>query len=419
MFRREVIDAKQREWLTPIQLAMPISYRVLGACSLLASLLLIAILIFGSYTRHESAHGVLVPAAGLLSTRATSNGTVTRVLVGEGDLVLQDQPLLELSTDLDSVSLGKTRASIGDELRMQQVRLDADLANHAQLVEQRSSGLVSRLGILRGQLAQIDDQIRIQVVQARSARELLEKLRPLGTKGVVSGVQIEQQRATALSAEGELASLKRQRFASEQEISAQNDQLRQLPLTSAAEESDIRRKRAEIDQALTQNESQRAIVFRASQTGTIANLAVKSGDSIVSGTRLLSIVPNGSLLQAELWLPSRAIGFLNSGDRVTLRYEAFPYQKFGLHYGVVTDVSRSAIAPTELEVLSGKKAEESAYRVLVRLDRQAIIAYGKTEPLKPGMALTGDVLLDRRSLIEWLFEPLLGLKQAMGTNLHG
>ena len=115
-------------------------------------------------------------------------------------------------------------------------------------------------------------------------------------------------------------------------------------------------------------------------------------------------------------MPSSAIGFVSAGDRVVLRYQAYPYQKFGQQYGKVTQVSRSALSPAEAASLLGQNITTPLYRVLVRLDHQTIDAYGKAEALKPGMALNADILLDRRSLWQWVFEPLYGLRQQLAAN---
>jgi membrane fusion protein len=94
-----------------------------------------------------------------------------------------------------------------------------------------------------------------------------------------------------------------------------------------------------------------------------------------------------------------------------MRYQAFAYQKFGQQYGHITDISRSALSPGELAVLVGQSSRqaEPMYRVRVKLDSQNVLAYGKQQPVKPGMALNADILMDRRRLIEWVFEPLYGM----------
>ena len=119
-------------------------------------------------------------------------------------------------------------------------------------------------------------------------------------------------------------------------------------------------------------------------------------------------------------LPSRAIGFIEPGSRVVLRYQAFPYEKFGQQYGRVDDVSRSALSPADVASLVGQQAREPLYRVQVALDRQTVPAYGKAEPLKPGMALEADILMERRRLIEWMFEPLYGIGHRLADDTgHG
>ena len=54
-------------------------------------------------------------------------------------------------------------------------------------------------------------------------------------------------------------------------------------------------------------------------------------------------------------------------------------------------------------------AGRRAVRAAVTLDQQSVAAYGQAQALVPGMQLEADVLLDRRRLIEWLFEPVLGI----------
>ena len=60
---------------------------------------------------------------------------------------------------------------------------------------------------------------------------------------------------------------------------------------------------------------------------------------------MLKIVPQHATMQAELLAPSSAVGFIHEGERVLLRYSAFPYQKFGEYWGTVVSVSRAALSP--------------------------------------------------------------------------
>jgi membrane fusion protein len=85
-------------------------------------------------------------------------------------------------------------------------------------------------------------------------------------------------------------------------------------------------------------------------------------------------------------------------------YDAFPYQRFGVGRGVVRTVGRAPVAPQDLPVAI--ETREPLYRVQVRLSRQEIDAYGRKWSLSPGARLRADLVLDERSLLTWLFDPL-------------
>lgn len=152
------------------------------------------------------------------------------------------------------------------------------------------------------------------------------------------------------------------------------------------------------------------LLLRAPVTGLVANRLVEAGQAVQPGQPILSLLPQGSELRAQLLVPSSAVGFVKSGDRVLLRYQAYPYQKFGAHEGTVIRISRSALAGSQKD----GDAQQSLYRVLVSLDQQGVLAYGTMEPLRPGMQLEADIMGERRKLYEWLLEPLYSVTGKLG-----
>jgi membrane fusion protein len=140
----------------------------------------------------------------------------------------------------------------------------------------------------------------------------------------------------------------------------------------------------------------------------LAGVLVQAGQSVVAGATLANVLPAQAQLQAHLYAPSSAVGFVREHQPVLLRYQAFPFQKFGHQAGHVVDVSRAPIAPAELAGIR-PGSTEPLYRITVALERQDMPAYGRAVPLAPGMQLEADVLLDRRRIIEWIFEPVLGI----------
>lgn len=144
-------------------------------------------------------------------------------------------------------------------------------------------------------------------------------------------------------------------------------------------------------------------ILRASRAGIVADFSVSPSQNVVAGQPILSILPQPSRLEAQLLVPSRAVGSIQVGSSVTLRYKAYPYQQFGVQYGKVRHISHSALKRSELESLQERESGESFYRVLVSVDGSTLKTNGKPVLLRPGMVLDADILLERRSLMQWIF----------------
>ena len=158
-------------------------------------------------------------------------------------------------------------------------------------------------------------------------------------------------------------------------------------------------------------QGQQAQVLTAPIAGHVTALQAAPGQIVDPAKPLLTLLHDGASLLAELFVPSRAIGFVEPGQRVRLMVDAFPYQRFGTIGGSVETVSQAVLSPNE--VIGRTTLTEPAYRVTVRLDRQAIDAFGRRVALQPDMTLKADIVLEGRSLLAWLFEPLLSVRGRM------
>jgi membrane fusion protein len=145
----------------------------------------------------------------------------------------------------------------------------------------------------------------------------------------------------------------------------------------------------------------------APANGIVTGIAAVVGQLVDNSAPLAFIVPGGSRLRAELYAPSRAVGFISVGEDVLLRYESFPYQKFGHYRGTVEAVSQTAVPSVRAAEAVGA---EPVYQVVVALESQNVVAYGVPRELRAGMAVEADVLLETRRLYEWVLEPLYSLR---------
>lgn len=414
-FQHKAPKARPHPALGSIQVNTPPAF---WAVSLLATTFVISSAVYlylGHYTRTATMTGMLVPTAGLMTLSATGPGQVLQVDVHQGDRVLAGQTLASFEDPLNSAALGNTRELISSELESERKGLQQDLVTQSALSASQMTSTEANITNLEAQVTQIDGQLELQQREAAMTAKLLKSILPLRKQGIVSIYDMQQQQISSFNAELQVKALNRERLSLTQQLSQARQQLRQIPLTLASQENVTRNKLAQVAQNLAQNEAQREWVLKAPRTGIVSTLLMKLGQPVTTGQPLLTMVPAGSRLEAQLLVPSSAIGFVHEGQRVVLRYQAFPYQKFGLHFGEVEQVSRSALSPQEVAMLVGGQVTAPLYRVMVRLNDQYVQAYGEPVALRPGMALSADIRLDRRRLIEWILEPLYGFGRRMMT----
>jgi membrane fusion protein len=166
-------------------------------------------------------------------------------------------------------------------------------------------------------------------------------------------------------------------------------------------------------QDLTESEARRKIQVLAPTSGTVTAITVEVGKPVLADTTLTSILPTGSELEAEIYAPSRAVGFIKPGMKVSLRYQAYPYQKFGQYEAVVHEIAGTSISAQELTLpgaaTASNQTSEPLYRIRLKLKQQSVLAYGHPVNLKPGMLLDASVILEHRRLYEWVLEPLFSV----------
>jgi membrane fusion protein len=405
---------RQTQWLGTVLLAPRLSYHFFTVFAVLATGAVLGLLFLADYARKARINGWLVPQQGLIRVLTPQTGVVTQLYVREGEEVQQGERLLRLSTELQSAALGATQSAIARELTTRRNSLVAVQRQHEQLLTQQKRHLRERLATLQAEQTQIQREIALQESLLRRTQETEQRYRILLTQGLVVERQVQQAEENRIEQHTRLHTLERSRIVMQRDRLSLEGELQDLPLKAQAEIATIERDIAEISQQLAEAEARREIVVTAPQAGIVTAIQAEVGGSVNTSVPLLSIVPGGAQLEAHLFSPSRAIGFVRPGQHVLLRYQAYPYQKFGHYQGVVATVSRSAVSPSEMPshltgLTSLYAVNEPVYRIMVSLERQAITAYGQSVPLQPGMQLEADVIIERRRLIEWVLDPLFTL----------
>ncbi len=413
LFRPEALHGRQQAWLGSIQLLQPLSLKLLSAAAIAAVLLTCTFLSLAEYTRKARVSGYLVPDRGVLRISATHTATVLQREVSEGQAVKQGDVLFVLALD----SANQAEAGIAQNLTLRQQSLQSTSDHQRQLVRTQQLALEQRRAGLQRELGQMQTETALHEERLMLGREALARLQSLSHDKFISTAQVQTKREELLGLRAQAQTLERQREGVQRELQTADAQLLELPLRAQVQQGEIARDLAALQLQSLETEGRRRLVLRAPSDGIVSTLQAEAGQTVASGALLASLLPAQTQMLAQLFAPSSAVGFVRAEQAVRLRYQAFPYQKFGAQSGRVLQVSRTPLAPAELAqlnlpaALSQGLASEPLYRITVSLDRQSVAAYGQEQALAAGMQLDADVLLERRRLIEWIFEPLLSLAQ--------
>ena len=338
--------------------------------------------------------------------------TVVESHASEGLSVKRGDVLFVLAVGQATLS-GDTQAAVQASLAARKRSLEDSARQRSALEQAQGEALVLQADAMRHELASIGGEIELQRQRLALAQQAQARLESLRGENFVSSAQVQAKAEEMLGVKAQIQALERQRSTHLREIGVLEAQRREVPLRARSLRGEIERDLAAIDQQNAESEARQRIVVLAPQDGVLTGVLAEAGNTVNPGVAMASLLPADARLQAHLFAPSSAVGFVRQNQAVQLRYQAFPYQKFGHQAGSVTQVSRSPLQAAELAGLplqtGGTATNEPLYRITVTLDRQTVAAYGQAQPLSPGMQLEADVLLDRRRLIEWLFEPVLGI----------
>lgn len=369
-------------------------WRALG---MLAAGALAPFFLFGlaaDFDRVATVRGIVSPASGVSRLVAPQPGIVTAVLVRQGAELRRGAPMIRIaSTALLPSGTAASAARIAAYGREQEI------AREGIGVEARRAGAErARLGDQMAQLASAERSLGMQTALQReriAGNELrLRNLAPLRERGYVSVVAYQQQEEMVLTLRQQLAELEQRRGDAEHELG-------QLRLRAAELDAESRRATlrsaatlAELERGAADAQTDAEILLAAPVAGRVAALHVLPGRSVAGAEELATMVQSDAL-EAVLLVPSGAVGALRPGQAVVLRYDAFPYQRYGVGRGTVSEIASTA-SPAP-----GGEGAAPTYRVRVALARN-----GAPFALRPDMSLSAGIVIERRSLLDWLLAPL-------------
>lgn len=401
LFRNEVIEAGRDRLTGTVIAAVPPSSRLYTRLVCGAAAVLILILAFGGYATTADVRGVIAYDAGIARVYSRTPAEVRQLHVKSGQWIEAGRPIatLAIAQGMGGVGLQIGQISNQDvELRRQMELASSQSVAEASALDLQRANLSATITSLERQRAIAAGQIGIAESSARRAGRLAKE-------GAGTQRQVEDSRSSVLARQAELEAL-------EERIIAQRDFLRANDTDRSRRQIELHRSQSVLTAQRASLAEQRASLSRSDQiiltapvSGVVGDISVEIGQQALPDRSVASIVPSGSSLEVWLYAPSRAVGNARPGQRVRLLFDAFPYQKYGSGEGIVTEVAR--VSTEAANVDPGLKIDEPVFKIKAKLLSFAPRTREGAQSLRPGMTLSGKLILQRRSLWQIIFGPVV------------
>src|SRR5690606_36147318 len=311
LFRAAAVDAKPTSPLGGIVLTQPLSFRVGTAAASVVAVVVAGFFVWGTYTKHTTLGGRLVPNLGVIDVHAPQSGTVVETHVAEGDRDERGETLFVISSERSSRALGATRELVVAELLRRLEILEDQVEKLRELERTERASLEGSNAMLESELEDLEAVEASQSARVELAVQVADRYERLRDEGFVSEEQAIARREALLEQRSRLSQLERERTSIERRLAELGGELLALPLEHASRIAELERAIAATRQELADNEAARLVTVTAPASGTATAVRVEAGQFVAGSSALVSIVPEGSRLEAKLYAPSRAVGFID------------------------------------------------------------------------------------------------------------
>lgn len=408
LFRNEVLATKKERLWGDVLLTQPFSYKLFSLAIILSVIAIITILLNGEYSRREKVRGYITTDKGVIKIFPTAQGILFQLNIKEGQQIKKGETLAIVNT--------AKKNSGGDNIPKVIIR---ELNKQKKLIEHRISQEIELHTIevdkLKKNIDRYKSEKTIAIYRLGKLQERIlilksqfDKILVLKNKGYLSEQKTSDAKGKLLQLQADIQSVKQGNVSLDNKINNALFELKLAPLKTNRSTVEYKRLLLTLEQQIIETASLDSYSIKSNINGRITSIQSKVGQTVSNSSPIFAILPNDAMFQAELFIPSRAIGFIEPGKEVKIRYDAFPYQRFGLYEGIISNVAESIFLPGELPI--PVRLDEPVYRAKVVLSTQYVKAFSKKLSLQSGMLLDADVILEKRTFIEWLLEPLYNLR---------
>jgi membrane fusion protein len=388
-----------------VSLAVPVAWQLIGYLLFGAVIISILFLASASYARVEAVTGAVVIDKGTAPIVATRVGVIADVRVHEGQQVAAGEVLARVRSEEQLTGGGTAPQRVIDSLNEQNRQLGNQAAMILDAASAERSRLEETISGAQQEIGNLDQQISDQQKLVDLAETQFKQIQTVAEKGFISRRDLDSQQAILLSRRQQLEQLRQSRAAKTALLADARRSIAETASTAQAQSVGVQAQRTQLAQQTAQFDAAKGYALISPVAGTVTALTARIGAPAEQGQSLMVVVPTGGRRRVELYVPTSAAGFLKKGQDVHFAVDAFPYEQFGTLGGHIADISNAPVAK------QGPSGMASVYLVTAELSRTSVRAFGREQPLMPGMTLTARIITRRQTLLEWLFEPLFAVSR--------
>jgi membrane fusion protein len=417
LFRTDAVKYRSQRWTGKAVLIPPVSpIFVYGFC-IIFFVLVLSLLIFGSYSRRVNVHGELVSVPRAISLFSESQGYIVKLHVKPGMVVHQGQPLAEINVSRTTLSGGVSER--------QRETISTQIKTIEYIIVRLRDNRKVTLDTLSTEKKRYEEALRKTsdiVTQAQHGLEVMkqgmESYRDYHRRGLINQDQLTNQTALYYQQQNNLLSLITQNEQNALQVVTLEGNIQTQGSDFDNQIYQLEIQRSDLQRQLTDVEASGTQVITAPASGTIDSISTAEGQITRPGDALLQMIPgNATRYELVLWVPDNAVPFLHSGDRVNIRYDAFPSEKFGLYPGRILSVGTVPVSNQEMSTYPSAPGMNLAepqtwYRVIVSPEKNQFFWQGKKIPAENGMKASATLFLESRKLYQWVLSPFYDLKDS-------
>ena len=419
LFRQEAINYQKAKWMGKALLIKGYSAWFVFLLSIVFIIVLVLAAIFGTYTRRINVPGEITTQPRAINLFSTQQGFIITSHVKVGDKVKKGDPIYELdvsqTTQLGNVTQ-KTIESINNQIR-----------NISEIIETLKENKQITLKALKQQIDEYNtfhqDSLLLVKNAEKGMSEMYESMQNYADyqkKGLINNEQFNNQRYLYYQQQNSYQFLQNQ-------IIQENLSIIQLNSELVTKIADFDNKISEyqfqlnaLQRQLTEVNAKGTLIISAPSDGRIESLSVTDGQMVKTDDSLAQLIPaNTDSYYLVLWAPNESVPYISVNDKINIRYEAYPYQKFGQFSGKIMSISKVPASSQEMSTYSSSPLSQNNinyqayYKVMVSLDKQQMAKFNNKIKLTNGMKADITLFLEKRPIYQWMLSPFYDIQKSI------